>query len=180
MSRLTDAELIRRFRAGDDSALEALFERHEQAVYHFLVGLLRNPHLAEDVLQDTFVKALERVSEVQAERFKGWLYTVAYREAMLARRRGKLAPSSGAAVEEPASREPDPCTLAGQADEAHLLRQLISQLPEAQQRVIHARIYEGKPFHEIAAALGCPLNTALARMHQGLHRLRQWLEARHG
>jgi RNA polymerase sigma-70 factor (ECF subfamily) len=48
----------------------------------------------------------------------------------------------------------------------------LEQLPAGQREVIRQRVYEGKRFREIAAALGCPLNTALARMHDGLKRLR--------
>ena len=48
----------------------------------------------------------------------------------------------------------------------------MERLPAPQREVIRQRVFEGKRFHEIAAALGCPLNTALARMHEGLKRLR--------
>ena len=57
-------------------------------------------------------------------------------------------------------------------DEARRLRDLLEQLPAAQREVIRQRVYEGKKFREIAETLGCPLNTALARMHEGLKRLR--------
>jgi RNA polymerase sigma-70 factor (ECF subfamily) len=51
-------------------------------------------------------------------------------------------------------------------------RELLSQLPEPQREVIRLHLFEGKRFREIAEHLGCPLNTALARMHQGLKKLR--------
>jgi RNA polymerase sigma-70 factor (ECF subfamily) len=52
------------------------------------------------------------------------------------------------------------------------LHELLARLPAAQQEVIRQRVYEGKRFRDIADTLGCPLNTALARMHEGLKRLR--------
>ncbi len=64
-------------------------------------------------------------------------------------------------------------------DDARRLRELLDKLPSAQREVIRQRVYEGKPFREIAAALGCPLNTALARMHEGLKRLRLLWEQDH-
>ena len=64
---------------------------------------------------------------------------------------------------------PDPAYRAGVR---RRLRQLLDQLPPPQREVIRQRVYEGKKFREIAEDLGCPLNTALARMHQGLERLR--------
>ena len=64
-------------------------------------------------------------------------------------------------------------------EEAGRLRELLEQLPSMQREVIRARIYEGKRFREIAERMGCPLNTTLARMHQGLKRLRTLWEQQH-
>ena len=68
---------------------------------------------------------------------------------------------------------------AEQRDDARRLRELLEQLPAGQREVIRQRVYEGKRFREIAAALDCPLNTALARMHEGLKRLRVLWEQEH-
>jgi RNA polymerase sigma-70 factor (ECF subfamily) len=173
----TDAELLKRFRRGDECALEALFERYEPPLFQFLVGLLRDHHKAEDVLQETFIKALERIDGVDPEKLRGWLFTVAYREAMLARRKSKRQPAS---EEEALAVSPDPgpepSWQAACREDARRLRELLEQLPPSQRDVIRARIYEGKRFRDIADDLGCPLNTALARMHSGLQRLRQLWE----
>jgi len=177
MSNLTDAELLARFRAGDECALEVLFERHEPPLYHFLLGMLRNHHQAEDALQETFIKALENCAGVQPPRFKSWLFTVGYREAMLIKRRQKRDPQHGldtAGEQADDLLGPDELVLNG--EQAQRLRQLLEQLPTAQREVIRARIYEGKRFREIAATQGCPLNTTLARMHDGLKRLRSLWE----
>ena len=68
---------------------------------------------------------------------------------------------------------------AGATDDARRVRELLGLLPAAQREVITARVFDGKTFREVAAALGCPLNTALARMHDGLKKLRLLWEARH-
>jgi RNA polymerase sigma-70 factor (ECF subfamily) len=68
---------------------------------------------------------------------------------------------------------------AGAADDARHVRELLALLPDSQRQVIAARVFDGLTFREVAAALGCPLNTALARMHDGLKKLRQLWEARH-
>ena len=180
MSSLSDAQLLTRFRSGDECALEALFERYEVPVFQFLLGMLRDHHLAEDALQETFVAALRGSDAADPEHFRGWLFTVAYRQAMLLKRRGKKLP---APAPEPALvvADPAPCAaeLAERQDEARRLRELLEQLPGPQRDVIRARIYEGMRFREIAEALGCPLNTALARMHDGLKRLRVLMEQAH-
>lgn len=176
-SEPTDATLLLRFRGGDSGALEALFVRYEGPVFQFLFGLLRDHHAAEDALQETFVQAIRYADAVAPDAFRGWLYTVAHRQAMLVRRKARRLPAQagelvllglvGNPEDPPADR----------ADEARAVRELLGQLPATQRAVITARVFEGKKFREVAAALGCPLNTALARMHEGLKRLRQLWEA---
>jgi RNA polymerase sigma-70 factor (ECF subfamily) len=172
MSELTDAALLARFRGGDGPALEALFARHEVPLFQFLVGMLRDHHQAEDALQETFVRALERLDGVDPEHLRGWLFTVAYHQAMLARRKQKSRPAEPLGEGAVADPDPGPLQTAAHRDEARRLRSLLEQLPAPQREVIRQRVYEGKRFREIAADLECPLNTALARMHEGLKRLR--------
>lgn len=176
----TDAELLARFRAGDDAALDPLFARYEGPVFRFLFGVLRDHHQAEDALQETFVQALRNTDAIDPGTFRGWLFTVAHQQAMLLKRKAKRLPVradevmllelvGAAGADDPAIR----------ADEARWVRELLRLLPEPQRAVITARVFEGMKFREVAAKLGCPLNTALARMHDGLRRLRQLWEARY-
>jgi RNA polymerase sigma-70 factor, ECF subfamily len=179
MAEPADALLLARFQGGDHRALDALLARHEAPLFQFLVGMLRDHHLAEDVLQDTFVRALERLDGVDGEHLRGWLFTVAYHQALLARRRQKARPAAALASFEPTEPRPGPPELAALRDDVAFMGRLLERLPASQREVIRQRVYEGKRFREIAAALGCPLNTALARMHEGLKRLRLLWEADH-
>jgi RNA polymerase sigma-70 factor (ECF subfamily) len=174
----TDADLLARFRAGDETALDPLFGRYEGPVFRFLFGILKDHHRAEDALQETFVQALRHADGVNPDTFRGWLFTVAHQQAMLLKRKEKRLPA-----------QVDDLTLLGlmaggddptaAADDARQVRELLALLPDQQRAVITARVFEGKKFREVAAALGCPLNTALARMHDGLKKLRQLWEARY-
>jgi RNA polymerase sigma-70 factor (ECF subfamily) len=176
----TDAALLARFRDGDGSALEPLFLRYEGPVFRFLFGVLKDHHAAEDALQETFVQAIRYADEVVSDAFRGWLFTVAHRQAMLLKRKEKRLPIQA-----------DDTVLLGlvgdgsadcgidRADDGRRVRELLNLLPAPQRAVIVARMFEGKKFREIAASLGCPLNTALARMHEGLKKLRQLWEAQH-
>jgi RNA polymerase sigma-70 factor (ECF subfamily) len=175
-----DAVLLARFRGGDAAALEALLVRYEGPVFRFLFGVLRDHHAAEDALQDTFVQAVRFADAVSPDGFRGWLFTVAHRQAMLLKRKAKRVPAQaddlvllGLVGDDAAD------SRAGTADDARAIRDLLALLPEPQRAVIAARVFEGKKFREVAAALGCPLNTALARMHEGLKKLRQLWEARY-
>jgi RNA polymerase sigma-70 factor (ECF subfamily) len=183
MGASSDAELLMRFRRGDDRALGLLLERYERPLFLFLLGTLRDHHRAEDVLQDTFVEALKDLDRVDPAHLRGWLFTVAYHQAMLLRRRLAMqarrvpaSDSNGAALLP--DRQPDPVAQAISREEADACRSLLQRLPGPQREVIRQRLYEGRRFRDIAADMGCPLNTALARMHQGLQRLRMLQEAR--
>lgn len=176
----TDASLLARFRAGDANALEPLFARYEEPVFRFLFGVLRDYHQAEDALQETFVQAIRKADQVEPDSFRGWLFTVAYRQAMLLKRKAKRLPAQADdfALLDLVGAEAADARL-GAADEARHVRELLDLLPDAQRAVIAARVFDGKTFREVAATLNCPLNTALARMHDGLKKLRQLWEARH-
>jgi RNA polymerase sigma-70 factor (ECF subfamily) len=180
MADVPDADLLSRFRDGDQRALEALLLRYEAPLFQFLLGMLRDRQQAEDALQETFVRALERLDGVDPDHLRGWLFTVAYHQAMLGKRRAKKDKATRPLLPDAATDgQPGPLRQAEQQDDARRLRELLEQLPSGQREVIRQRVYEGKRFREIAAALGCPLNTALARMHEGLKRLRLLWEQEH-
>src|SRR5881628_2430008 len=112
MAEFSDAILLARFRGGDAGALDLLLERYETPLFQMLIGMLRDRHLAEDALQETFVRALERLDGVDPDHLRGWLFTVAYHQAMLLKRRhatrqrlaGRPAANSEGSFEGP----PDP------------------------------------------------------------------------
>lgn len=177
----TDAQLLARIRGGDATAVGAVFERYEGPVFRYLIGVLKDRHAAEDVLQDTFVLVLRKADGVSGESFRGWLFTVAHQQALLFRRKGKRAPAAAAAdgLFALAGVEPDPAAVADERESAAAVRGLLALLPESQQEVIRLRLFDGLKFREVAERLGCPLNTALARMHDGLNRLRTLWEQRY-
>ena len=180
MSDASDVTLLLRFRDGDESALTDILARYERPLYHFLLGVLKDHHQAEDTLQETVVRSLEHLDGVDGNHLRGWLFTVAYHQAMLVKRRQKVRYYP---VEEHNDQvsdgQPGPARQAENQDDARRLRELLEQLPPGQREVIRQRVYEGKRFREIAESLGCPLNTALARMHEGMKRLRSLWEQNH-
>lgn len=180
-SDLSDPELVVRLQQGDDAALAILYARYEGPVFRFLFGILRDHHKAEDALQETFIQAIRKGSEVTSDGFRSWLFTVAYRQAMLQIRQSRRRPTF--ADEETLSGVADHAQTAElvseRADDLQAVHELLALLPESQQAVIRLRVVDGLRFREVAEQLGCPLNTALARMHDGLARLRELWEGRH-
>ena len=126
MTDSSDAELLSRLRSGNSCALETICERYEAPLCQFLVGILRDHHQAEDALQETFVRALERLDGVDPDHLRGWLFTVAYHQAMLAKRRQRARLPSvhehNGTVTDPA---PGPWLQAAARDDARRLRQLL-------------------------------------------------------
>jgi RNA polymerase sigma-70 factor, ECF subfamily len=160
----------------DPAVVAALFLDHEEELRRFLVGVLRDRQLANDALQNTFAKMIEHGHEVQVGSRKGWLFRVAFNEAMLLRRRqatGERVVRNAAwsrRQEETGSDEP-----LIRFEEVERVRKALLELPSDQLRIVRMRIYEEKTFAVIAEELGIPLGTALARMRSALEKLRRRL-----
>jgi RNA polymerase sigma-70 factor, ECF subfamily len=161
----------------DPAMVADLYARYGAELQRFLVGLLRDSHLAADAVQATFVKLAEYGHNSREDSRKGWLFRVAYHEAMLLRRRQ--------AVDDAALRRTawDRKSVAESADAALLraetverVRQAIGGLSAEQQQVVRMRIYDDKTFAVIAAELGIPLGTALGRMRAAMNKLRTKLD----
>lgn len=160
----------------DASLVAALFVDHGTELRRFVLGVVRNPDTAGDVLQATFAKAIELGHTARSESLKGWLFRVAYHEALTLRRRQttrdqahrRLAP-----LRQHTGERPEESLIRGETVEA--VRRALSTLPAEQRRVVWARMYEDKTFAEIAADDGLPLGTVLTRMRLALEKLRRRL-----
>lgn len=155
-----------------------LFKDHAGELRAFLVGLLRNHDLVDEVLQLTFSKALEAGGTSKEETRKGWLFRVAYHAAMELIRRNKIQKKSlnqlGQTTTFFSTDSPDQRLLDDENIEQ--IRLALTQLPESQQAVVKARIYENKTFNEIARDLDIPLGTVLTRMRLAIKTLSSRLD----
>jgi len=161
----------------DPAIVAALYVEHGEELRRFLVGVLRDPQLAADALQATFTKAIESGHTTREETRKGWLFRVAYHEAMAFRRRqavGDKVVRRAAWTRDTAARPADEPVIRFEAVE--VVRQAIAELPPEQQQIVRMRIYEEKTFAVISQELQIPLGTALGRMRTALQRLRKRLE----
>jgi len=152
------------------------FLEHGGALRAFLLGVTRDPDAAEEALQATFAKAMESGHTARPETHKGWLFRVAYNEAMLAGRKRQrqdrtLKQLALGHFKETAT--PEELASLGEAIEG--VRAVIEKLPVEQQVVVRKRIYEEKTFREIAEEEGAPLGTVLTRMRSALAKLESWL-----
>src|SRR5580704_8918210 len=125
----SDAALLSRFQSGDPQALDLLFERYETPLFQFLLGILKDTHRAEDALQETFVRALSRLDGVDPDHLRGWLFTIAYHEAMLLRRRQRVRAADPLPPPDDLPGDaPEPYEEVDRADQARRLQHLIGRL----------------------------------------------------
>jgi RNA polymerase sigma-70 factor (ECF subfamily) len=145
----------------------------------FILGVLADPELTDDVLQATFIKAIESGHQARSETFRGWLFQVAFREALALRRRQAVRDRGHRRLADfgPTTDDaPDDGLLRNENIEA--VRDALRKIPEEQRAVILARIHDDKTFAQIASEMGLPLGTVLTRMRRGLDRLRNSLRPR--
>lgn len=157
-----------------------LYSVHGRDLLSFLTGVLRDPDAAQDVCQATFQRLLESGHDARQETIRGWLFKVAYHEAMAHRRqqsRREQGMQQKQALENGDQPEPDwPLISLVRAEEIARLKQLLQELPAEQQFVVRQRIHEEKTFAAIAAELQVPLGTVLTRMRLAIQKLRVWFE----
>jgi RNA polymerase sigma factor (sigma-70 family) len=158
----------------DSDTVAALYAEHASHLKPFLIGLLRDGGLAEEALQSTFQKTLLKGGEVDARRWKAWLFQVAYREAMAIRRRQQIDARAMQQIARTRPRFGLPVTDESiAAEQRDRLQRAIEGLPVDQQTVVLYRIQHELTFQQIADKLGIPLGTVLTRMRLALRRLRK-------
>jgi RNA polymerase sigma factor (sigma-70 family) len=177
----TDESLALRLRGGDTAAGEVLVKRFHQSLIRYLHRLAGSDHTAEELHQQTWLSVLDHIEKFDPDSttggFKAWLFRIATNKAndhWRSRGREKSATEGLKLVtegEQPAAGERLEST-----EQQVKLKRAIEQLPEAQRQVLMLRYYSNLKFVEIAEMLGCPLNTALGRMHKAVLKLRQLME----
>jgi RNA polymerase sigma-70 factor (ECF subfamily) len=186
---LTDEALMVRYQRGDRSAFAVLLRRHQTPLYNFALRQLRTPQLAEDAVQEAFVRVVKNASEFKHEaRFTTWLYTITrnicidqLRKKALRKHPSLDQPRQGEDGEGPTLGEQTADQRTSVEREAtgselkERIARAVEQLPEDQREVFLMREVANLPFKEIAEITGVPENTVKSRMRYALERLQQAL-----
>ncbi len=184
MSQKSDRELVDAARKGDAEAFGVLVRRHQKRIYRLAVHLLRDAAEAEDVTQDTFVRAYGAL-----DRFDGrsepftWMYRIAVNlslNAIRSRKTGRKAttpddPRIEGLLADRKSVEADPARLASDRETALALAEGIDQLSETLRTTLILVSIDGLSHSEAAAVLGCPEGTVAWRVHEARKKLRAHL-----
>jgi RNA polymerase sigma-70 factor (ECF subfamily) len=178
---VSDETLIKRLRAGTASAGEELVRRYQQPLVRYLQRLCGSDQLAEEIHQQTWLSVIEHLSKFDVASgsggFKAWLFRIATNKAndhWRSRGRERAAHEGLKLVTE--QEAPDASHRLEGTEQQQKLREAIEQLPDAQKQVLLLRYYSNLKFVEIAETLGCPLNTALGRMHKAMLKLKELME----
>jgi len=181
-------ELPARLAADLDGSFEELVLSHQRLVYGLALRVVADPADAEEVAQDTFVRAYHALAgydagRVAAMRLRPWLARIALN---LARNRLRRRPPPGRPLEDgdgqplpvaaPVAAQPD--QLAERRQEREQLAELLATLPRGWREAVVLRHVEGLPYAEVAEALGRPVGTVKTHVHRGVRQLRENLQAR--
>ena len=185
-----DAELVARARSRDEAAVRSIMQSNNRRLYRLARGILRNDSEAEDVVQETYVRAFTNL-----ERFRGesslstWLARIAMNEALgrLRRQRPSVEWTSlpqGALeaqiIQFPLSSADDPEKSMAQREIQRVVEHAIDELPEAFRIVLITRVIEGMNVEETADILGLKPETVKTRLHRARTMLRDQVENKIG
>lgn len=175
-----DQELIDRCLAGRSEAFGSLVERYQQRLFQSLVHVLGSRDDAEDVAQEAFIHAFQKLTSFRGESaFYSWLFRIALNAAATARRKTRrVAASLDQQAElgwEPLDHGAAPERGVDLAEEQVMVQQALADLPEEFRMVIVLKEMEGLRYEEIAQIIEIPVGTVRSRLHRGRQELRQRL-----
>ena len=187
LCKLADEQLVEMYAKGDNSAFDVLLSRYQQKLYSYILFLVHNEDTANDLFQETFVKAIVTIQQgryVESGKFSAWLTRIAHNLIIDKYRQDKNANLI--------SNDNDECDIFNNAALSDItvemkiikeqsladVERLVKELPAVQQEVVYMRFYQNLSFKEIAEATGVSINTALGRMRYGLINLRRVVEER--
>lgn len=180
-SWISDSELVSRFKKGNEGAFETLLHRHKSRIYTSIYLIVKDRYIAEDLLQETFIKAINTIREGRYNeegKFLPWIGRIAHNMAIDHFRKKKRHPVivipegenlfNSMEFSEDSAEEKQILQ-----DTKDRLRLVIKELPVEQRQVLIMRHYLKMSFQDIAERTGVSINTALGRMRYALINLRK-------
>ena len=174
----SDEMLIQRIAQGDQLAMRTLFGRHRVALYRWLLRLVRDEALAEDLLSDVFLDVWR-----QASRFEGrssvstWLMAIARFKAISARRRRTDAELDDVVESTVADTADDPAVVLEKKNRDEMVRAALTRLSAEHKEIIDLVYYHEKSVDECAQIIGVPSGTVKTRMFYARRKLAELVQA---
>lgn len=179
---ITDDQLVKAYAAGDNEAFDTLLKRHQDRIFNYILRIIKNEDIANDIFQETFVKAILTIKQgryTENGRFPAWISRIAHNLIIDHYRQEKSENVQSADIEEIdilnrkdlAEATIEDIIIADQIRDD--VKYLIELLPELQREVLKMRYYQGLSFKEIAELTDVSINTALGRMRYAIINLRR-------
>lgn len=174
----SDLVLVVAVAAGDRLAMQTLFARHNVRVYRFVLRLVSNATIAEDVVNEVFLDVWRQAGRFEARsQVSTWLLSIARNKALsILRNRSidQLDDAVAAQIEDPAD---DPEEALAAKDRSALIRRCLTRLSPAHREIIDLVYYHDKSISEVADIIDAPQNTVKTRMFYARKRLAELFEA---
>lgn len=178
LTSLPETELLARSQRGEQAAYGQLVAHYQRLVWDVALRLGADAPLAQDVAQETFIRAWRALPQFQPRgdaSFRAWLCRIAHNLTVDAlRRRRPETQADEIAITDPQPAH-DPAAAFARQEQAERVRAAIRRLPPASQAVLILREYEGLTYGEIAQALDIPAGTVMSRLNYARTRLRELL-----
>lgn len=182
LNLMTDEELAIMYVDGDNKAFDLLLSRNQEKLFTYILFVVRDREMANDMFQETFFKVVSRLQQgkyIANGKFSAWLMRIAHNVIMDWYRQQRAQNIVDAPKENDLSNVGS--TLLESSREGELVnnqvmedvRRMMSHLPASQREVVFMRFYQQMSFKEIAEATGVSINTTLGRMRYAILNLRR-------
>ncbi len=172
---IQDGDLVHAVKEGRRAAFAELVERYQRVLLRVTVRIVKDTELAEDVVQEAFFKAYQRLNSFEGRSsFKSWLVQIALNTAKNKIRGRKASTLPIEDFQIGVASEVD--SQVQEVNVREVLQAEIEQLPERQRLAVQLRAFEDLSFKEIAEVMDCPYDTAKANYRHGLMKLKSRLE----
>ena len=185
LKNVTDEELVILYAQGNNVAFDTLLNRHKSNVYSYIYFIVRNREMAEDIFQETFVKAIMTIKQgryTENGKFRAWINRIAHNLIIDNYRQEKneqTISNDECEVDLLNNFKLSDGTIEDEMVKDQIfsdIKKLINYLPDNQKEVLVLRYYQDLSFKEIADITGVSINTALGRMRYAILNIRRMAE----
>lgn len=185
LKKMTDEELVILYSKGENQAFDTLLNRYQNRLYSYIYFIVKSSELAEDIFQETFVKAIMTIKQgryTENGKFPAWLTRIAHNLIIDNYRQEKnenVVSNDNSEVDllNDISLSEGTIEMEIINEQIHNdVRYLVKLLPDNQREVVNMRFYQDLSFKEIAEVTGVSINTALGRMRYAILNLRRMAE----